>query len=149
MPYKMTMLLVFSLVVFQPSTAYVLYQQSFIPIVTQEVNPYAVAQHTDIVRKLEQLFSCPFCCPVCEDHLKRDDEDEEDDIEEVVYSPIEEELTVLNVMPLRTTEKPKPTNEDMAELERKNQIVKEFLEDRGTVKKENPGGSSNGTVVSG
>lgn len=141
-----TLWLAVSLLASKLSAAYVLYQQdltqSYFPIVTQEVNPYAIAQHNDIVKKFYQLFSCPVCCEG-EDTTEENEEDLSG-VKEVVYSPFEEELTVLNVVPLKTTER-SALMEDAQELNRNNEIIKEFLGETRTVKKENPEGVSKTT----
>lgn len=119
--------------------------QTYVPIFAlqqqqatqQQVNPYAIAQQNDILRKLNQFFGCPFCCPICEEAEAKAAKDEDEEIKELVYSPVEEELTVLNVVPLKTTEK--SIFDDAEELVKRNQIAKDFLEENaGTVKKEKP-----------
>lgn len=150
---KTILVFVLQLFVSRLCLTYVIYQQdltqSYIPIVTQEINPYAIAQHNDIVRKINQMFSCPFCCPICEEIKTREEKDnEEEEIKPETFSPVEEELALLNVVPLKTTER--SVLDEVEELKRSNEILKEFLQDTKTVKKESPGGSlkeSNVTFV--
>lgn len=137
------------------SRAYVLYQQngyrkggyyitqSFVPVVTLQkeaevVNPYLVAQSSEIIRKLHQHFSpeqrqiyCQTVCPSLQPVTNSPKEDED-----VVYSPLEE-FTVLNVVPLKPTEKPPAVNDEVRKV---NEILKELYEQttRRTVKKEKP-----------
>lgn len=131
------LLLLFPLLV----DAYVIYQQDLGLVPLVPVNPYAIAQRNDLINKLSQFFTCPLCC----EDLKEPNEDFETKIEEVVYEPADEELAVLNVIPLATTEQ--TTVGDGEQLQRNNAIVKEFLDVGKTVKKEEAGNNSTDAVA--
>lgn len=130
-------------VILKFSTGYVVYQQELGYVPLMSLNPYALAQRNDLINKLNQIFSCPICF---EDHDEKD-EDIENKVGEMMFAPVTEEFSVLNVIPLPTTEK--TMMDDADELQRSNQIIKEFLDQSKTVKKEKAevASNSNSSVI--
>lgn len=125
----MAQVVVVLLLVLKLASAYVLYQQELGLVPVMPVNPYAIAQRNDLINKLNQLLTCPICC----ESRNEKNEDDEKQIDEVIYSPVDEELEVLNIVPLKTTER-STTNGGEQQMQRTNEIVKEFM--GKTVKKE-------------
>lgn len=137
---QVQLLVVTFLLVAKLVDAYVVYQQELGLVPLMSVNPYAIAQRNDLINQLNQLFSCPICC----ESPNEKNEEVGDKTEEMVYSPVDE-LAVLNVVPLPTTER--TTVDDGEQLQRNNDIVKEFLEAGKTVKKEKAVGQNNSVAL--
>lgn len=143
---QVQLLVVVPLLISKLVGAYVIYQQDLGLVPLVPLNPYAIAQRNDLINKLSQFFSCPLCC----EDLKEQNEDYESKIQDMVYEPMDEELAVLNVIPLPTTEQ--TMVDDGEQLQRNNAIVKEFLDVGKTVKKEEAkaadGGNSSVVIAS-